>query len=253
MISLAHYWSTLRQPIKRTSVRCNQWKKTTRIPEYASSTANTKLLICCWHATDDSCAHAKMNFTSRLSLENDSSSEETDGWSFTGSTASPRTSGSSSDVDWFTYLAVSVQWVIFFVGTFGNIAVLVVLLWRRSPSQVGTQFFVGSLAVADIGLMLSTVWVEAYDALQKGWQFGVIPCKLQYLWQWSTMNCSIWTLAALSIDRYLRALIYFFQLVATVCTLCIKKVSAEDYLNWFTAGKVITKIKRRTFYWDTVY
>jgi len=79
--------------------------------------------------------------------------------------------------------------------------VLMVLLWRRSRSQVGTQLFVGSLAVADIGLMLSTVWVEAYDELQETWQFGVIPCKLHFFWQWLTMNASIWTLAALSTDR----------------------------------------------------
>lgn len=51
--------------------------------------------------------------------------------------------------------------------------------------------------------MFSTVWVEAYDELQDSWKFGVIPCKLQYMWQWLTMNCSIWTLAALSIDRYM--------------------------------------------------
>jgi len=58
----------------------------------------------------------------------------------------------------------------------------------------------------DLGMMFSTVWVEAYDTLQEGWKFAVVPCKLHHMWQLVTMNCSIWTLAALSIDRYLTSL-----------------------------------------------
>jgi len=146
--------------------------------------------------------HAKMNVTSYLSSANDSSSEEKNGWNSTGTTPSPWSSQSSS-IDWTTYAAVVVNWILFFVGTVGNLIVLVVLVWRRSLSQVGTQLFVGSLAVADLGLMLTTVWVEAYDQMQSAWRFGVIACKLHYTWQWITMNASIWTLAALSLDRYL--------------------------------------------------
>jgi len=148
-----------------------------------------------------------MNFTTLEPLADENSSDETSVLNSTGTTASWSISGSRDEpISWSTYVAVTVQWIVFVVGTVGNFVVLVVLAWRRSQSQVGTQLFVGSLAVADIGMMLSTVWVEAYSALQKSWPFGVIPCKLQYMWQWLTMNCSIWTLAALSIDRYLYAL-----------------------------------------------
>jgi len=141
-----------------------------------------------------------MNVTGNLSIGNDSGSEETNGWNSTGSPPSwPFVL--STDFSWSKYLTAIVHWILFFVGTVGNLTVLVVLIWRRSRSQVGTQLFVGSLAVADLGLMLTTVWVEAYDELQKSWPFGVIPCKIQNLWQWLTMNCSIWTLAALSVDR----------------------------------------------------
>ena len=156
-----------------------------------------------------------MNFTSRISLANENSSEESNGWNSTGTTASSSTSGSSFDVDGLTYATVVVRWIIFVVGTFGNIMVLVVLLWRRSPAQVGTQLFVGSLAVADLGMMLTTVWVRAYHALQESWQFGVILCKIHYMVDFLSINCSIWTLAALSIDRYLRALKCFFSCQST--------------------------------------
>ena len=145
--------------------------------------------------------HANMNVTSYLSLANDSNSEETYGWNSAGTTANWSPLVTLSGLRWSNYVTAVVQWIIFFVGTVGNLIVLVVLVWRRSGSQVGTQLFIGSLAVSDIGMMLSTVWVEAIDALQNVWLFGVVFCKIHYLGQWLTMNCSIWTLAALSTDR----------------------------------------------------
>ena len=104
-----------------------------------------------------------MNFTSHVSLPNENSSEETNDWNSTATTASSLTLESISNVSWSTYLLVVVLWIVFVVGTLGNILVLVVLLWRRSGSQVGTQLFVGSLAVADLCLMFSSAWVTAYD------------------------------------------------------------------------------------------
>jgi len=106
-------------------------------------------------------------------------------------------------MDLADYITGIILWIIFIVGTVGNLTVLAVLVWRRSKSQVGTQLFVGSLAVADIGLMLSATWVEAYDSMVGSFPFGSVACKIQFFWQWLTMNASIWTLAALSTDRYL--------------------------------------------------
>ena len=125
-----------------------------------------------------------MNFTSLVSLANENSSEETN-----GTTAILPTSRSFAYIDWLNYASSYIRWVVFVVGTLGNILVLAVLLWRRSNSQVGTQLFVGSLAVADLGLMFGAVWVTAYDILTPSWQFGLIPCKLLFLWQSLTMNC----------------------------------------------------------------
>ena len=111
-----------------------------------------------------------------MSFANENSSEETDDWNSTGTTASSSTSGSSSDVDWLKYFTVVASWIMFVIATFGNVMVLVVLLWRRSRSQVGTQLFVGSLAVADLSMMLTTVWMEAYMA----------GCSGSYLASYST-------------------------------------------------------------------
>ena len=138
---------------------------------------------------------------------NENSSEERNGWNSTRTTTtSQSTSGTFVGSDLLDYITLSIQWVVFAVGMIGNLTVLVVLVWRRSRSQVGTQLFVGSLAISDIGMMLTTVWVEAYDSLVKTWYFGLIFCKIHKMGQWVTMNNSIWTLATLSIDRYVYAL-----------------------------------------------
>ena len=146
-----------------------------------------------------------MNFTSRPLLANETDSQEWNGWnSTTESTANSSRHGwtYTLNADWATYTRAIVQWIFFVVGTVGNVIVLAVLVWRRSSSKVGTQLFVGSLAVSDLGYVMSNVWVRAYDELQEGWQFGVIPCKLHFMLQWLTLNSSVWTLAVLSIDRY---------------------------------------------------
>jgi len=142
-----------------------------------------------------------MNVTSHQSSSNDSNPEETNGWNSTGTTPSSWTSESHA-VDLLEYITGIIQWIVFIVGTVGNLTVLVVLLWRRSKSQVGTQLFVGSLAVADVALMLSATWVEAYDSVAQSFPLGSVTCKIQYFWQNLTTNATIWTLAALSMDRY---------------------------------------------------
>jgi len=147
-----------------------------------------------------------MNLTSRPLLANETDSRDSNVWNSTTETVTGSWSRSgwtyTLNADWTTYARVTASWVLFVVGTVGNVIVLAVLLWRRSRSQVGTQLCVGSLAVSDLGYMLGTAWVKAYDELQETWPFGVIPCKLQFMWQWLTLNSSIWTLAAISIDRY---------------------------------------------------
>jgi len=90
--------------------------------------------------------------------------EETDVWNSTETTSSS-SSSEEWEENWPERITGIVQWILFAVGTVGNLVVLVVLAWRRSRQQVGTQMFVGSLALADVGLMLSSTWVEAYDSV----------------------------------------------------------------------------------------
>jgi len=45
------------------------------------------------------------------------------------------------EYEWSTYVIAAVQWLVFVIGSVGNLLVLVVLVWRRSASQVRIKFF----------------------------------------------------------------------------------------------------------------
>lgn len=45
-------------------------------------------------------------------------------------------------------------------------------------TNISTQLFVGSLSVADLGMMLSYMWVQAVVTLEKNWRFGYVFCKV---------------------------------------------------------------------------
>jgi 7 transmembrane receptor (rhodopsin family) len=94
-----------------------------------------------------------------------------------------------------------IQWIGFTLGTFGNILILVVLLWRRISAQLVTQLLVGSLAVANVCMMLGVACIEAILHVDQNWKFGLFYCKVYYFLMGSTVCCSTWILAIVAVDR----------------------------------------------------
>jgi len=112
-----------------------------------------------------------------------------------------RSSGLSSTLPQSIPLSL-LQWVVFLLGTSGNLFVLLVLLWRRSVAHMVTQMFVGSLCVANIGMMFGVGWIQAMLYIDQRWKFGLIWCKMYYFLSGMTIGCSTWTLAVIAVDRY---------------------------------------------------
>uniref|UniRef100_A0A8C7ZKK9 Urotensin-2 receptor 3 n=1 Tax=Oryzias sinensis TaxID=183150 RepID=A0A8C7ZKK9_9TELE len=95
------------------------------------------------------------------------------------------------------------------LGITGNLYTLGLLL-RRSTSRRrrggGTTCCLGrlpvlSLALADL-LYLFTAPFIVYDSLASGWAFGELGCRLILSLDLLTMHASIFTLTAMSLDRY---------------------------------------------------
>ncbi|XP_051813173.1 urotensin-2 receptor [Acanthochromis polyacanthus] len=119
-----------------------------------------------------------------------------------------------------TVLFCSLLSLLCLLGILGNIYTLVLLLRRRRrrgllsrlpvpsclagsspPSSSSLHLQVLSLALADL-LYLFTAPFIVYDSLASGWAFGEPGCRLLLSLDLLTMHASIFTLTAMSLDRY---------------------------------------------------
>nr|XP_015806072.2 urotensin-2 receptor [Nothobranchius furzeri] len=70
-----------------------------------------------------------------------------------------------------------------------------------SPSSSSLHLQVMSLALADLLYLFTTPFI-VYDSLASGWAFGELGCRLLLSLDLLTMHASIFTLTAMSLDRY---------------------------------------------------
>ncbi|NWJ08347.1 GALR2 protein, partial [Crypturellus undulatus] len=92
--------------------------------------------------------------------------------------------------------------LIFLVGTVGNCLVLAVLL-RNGQVNNTTNLFILNLGVADLCFILFCVPFQATIYTLEGWVFGPFLCKAVHFFIFLTMYASSFTLATVSLDRYL--------------------------------------------------
>ncbi|KAL4612896.1 galanin receptor type 2-like [Arapaima gigas] len=93
--------------------------------------------------------------------------------------------------------------LIFLVGTVGNCLVLAVLLRNGQMNTKITNLFILNLGVADLCFILFCVPFQATIYTMDEWVFGPFLCKAVHFLIYLTMYASIFTLAAVSLDRYL--------------------------------------------------
>ncbi|XP_072277271.1 galanin receptor 2b-like isoform X2 [Pyxicephalus adspersus] len=93
--------------------------------------------------------------------------------------------------------------LIFALGTVGNGLVLVVLLRNVQTKYNTTNLFILNLGVADLCFILLCVPFQATIYTLDGWLFGAFLCKAVHFAIYLSMYASSFTLAAVSVDRYL--------------------------------------------------
>ncbi|XP_006026058.2 galanin receptor type 3 [Alligator sinensis] len=92
---------------------------------------------------------------------------------------------------------------IFILGTVGNGLVLAVLLRNGQVKYNTTNLFILNLAMADLCFIICCVPFQATIYTLDGWLFGPFACKAVHFLIYFTMYASSFTLAAVSVDRYL--------------------------------------------------
>ncbi|XP_053722115.1 gastrin-releasing peptide receptor [Synchiropus splendidus] len=87
------------------------------------------------------------------------------------------------------------------VGLIGNITLIRTFCSAKSIRNV-PNLFMSSLALGDVLLLLTCAPVDASRYLSEEWMFGRVGCKVIPFIQLTSVGVSVFTLTALSADRY---------------------------------------------------
>ncbi|XP_078496726.1 galanin receptor type 1-like [Lissotriton helveticus] len=93
--------------------------------------------------------------------------------------------------------------MVFFIGVIGNSLVITVLVRNKKGKSSVTNMLILNLSIADLAFLLLCVPFQATIYSLPQWVFGELLCKFVHYFFTVTMLVSIFTLVAMSIDRYI--------------------------------------------------
>ncbi|XP_041066869.1 gastrin-releasing peptide receptor [Carcharodon carcharias] len=101
----------------------------------------------------------------------------------------------------FIYAIPAVYGLIILFGLVGNVTLIKIFCTVKSMRNV-PNIFITSLALGDLLLLLTCAPVDASKYVSTEWLFGRVGCKLISFIQFTSVGVSVFTLTALSADRY---------------------------------------------------
>ncbi|XP_077409103.1 neuromedin-B receptor isoform X2 [Vanacampus margaritifer] len=112
--------------------------------------------------------------------------------------------------------------LIVLVGVLGNVT-LVKIFVSTSAMRSVPNIFISSLAAGDLLLLVTCVPVDAFRFFSEDWMLGEAACKLLPAVQLTSVGVSVFTLTALSADRY-KAIVKPMDIQASSAVLwtCVK-------------------------------
>ncbi|XP_063299375.1 neuromedin-B receptor [Pelobates fuscus] len=116
----------------------------------------------------------------------------------------------------------SLYLIIIVVGLVGNITLVKIFITNSAMRSV-PNIFISSLAAGDLLLLVTCVPVDAFRFVFDEWMLGEVCCKLIPAIQLTSVGVSVFTLTALSADRY-KAIVNPMDIQTTSAVLwtCIK-------------------------------
>jgi hypothetical protein len=83
----------------------------------------------------------------------------------------------------------------------GNVLLIMVIIFNRFMRKA-TNYFILNLAICDLAILFSCVWVQIAMTINQHWTLGKLFCKLNSFMQVVSVVASVLTLALISCDRY---------------------------------------------------
>ncbi|ELT97435.1 hypothetical protein CAPTEDRAFT_193393 [Capitella teleta] len=97
---------------------------------------------------------------------------------------------------------IVILWITAAVTLFGNILVLLAFASDRKLGKINFNLYIVNLAITDICVSAIGMPLYALDLYRGSWPFDQVTCALWILLDWGMTFLSIFTLVAISVDRY---------------------------------------------------
>ena len=104
--------------------------------------------------------------------------------------------------DFESFLKVFFYIMIMIVSLAGNIMIILVISLNKELKK-STNLFILNLAICDLAILFSCIWVQTLLTFNKYWLLGKIFCKINSFTQMVSIISSVLTLSIISCDRYI--------------------------------------------------
>ncbi|XP_014029691.1 gastrin-releasing peptide receptor [Salmo salar] len=122
---------------------------------------------------------------------------------------------------WLPGIAIAtVYGLIIIIGFIGNVTLMRTFITVKSMRTV-PNLFMSSLALGDLLLLVTCAPVDASRYLADKWLFGRVGCKLIPFIQLTSVGVSVFTLTALSADRY-KAIVKPMDIQTSTAKICFR-------------------------------
>lgn len=102
----------------------------------------------------------------------------------------------------FFWAIIVLLWMTAAVTFFGNILVLLAFASDQKLSKVNFNLYLVNLAVTDVCVSVIAIPFFAIDIYYGGWPYDQVTCAVWILLDWGMTFLSIFTLVAISVDRF---------------------------------------------------
>ncbi|KAK7058728.1 7 transmembrane receptor (rhodopsin) [Halocaridina rubra] len=101
-----------------------------------------------------------------------------------------------------TYIVPALFAIIFVVGVIGNGTLIIIFIKNKTLRNVPNTYII-SLALGDLLVLFFTVPFVSFIYTDESWQYGTFECKFSEMVRDISVGVTVFTLTALSADRYL--------------------------------------------------
>jgi hypothetical protein len=103
----------------------------------------------------------------------------------------------------FTFLKLLLYSIVILGALVGNLLVLLVIGLNKSLRSPSNSLFILNLAICDLAIVFSCIWVQMLRTVETNWRLGETFCKLNSFTQMFTIISTVLTLCMISCDRYI--------------------------------------------------